>query len=133
MLGTAIVAVLVGGALLVATGGAADAAPAAPCTPTSLNKEIRQADVVFRGVVDKARAVRGKGDQRTRTYKVTAEGLPEVDIATALEAGGPHIRHVHFVDGPRDLQLRWDLDRVEQRQVRVHFPAEVLIQAPHAE
>ena len=73
MLGTAIVAVLVGGALLVATGGAADAAPAAPCTPTSLNKEIRQADVVFRGVVDKARAVRGKGDQRTRTYKVTAD------------------------------------------------------------
>ena len=73
MLGTAIIAVLVGGALLVASGGAADAAPAAPCTPKSLNKEIRQADVVFRGVVDKARAVRGHGDQRTRTYKVTAD------------------------------------------------------------
>ena len=73
MLGTAIVAVLVGGALLVASGGAADAAPAAPCKPQGLNKEISQADVVFRGVVDKARAVRGKGDQRTRTYKVTAD------------------------------------------------------------
>jgi hypothetical protein len=73
VLGTAIVAVLVGGALLVASGGAADAAPAAPCKPQGLNKEIRQADVVFRGVVDKARAVRGKGDQRTRTYKVTAD------------------------------------------------------------
>jgi hypothetical protein len=72
VLGTAI-AVLVGGALLVASGGVADAASAAPCTPKGLNKEIRQADVVFRGVVVKARAVRGKGDQRTRTYKVTAD------------------------------------------------------------
>jgi hypothetical protein len=73
VLGTAIVSVLVAGALLVASGGAADAAPAARCKPQGLNKEIRQADVVFRGVVDKARAVRGHGDQRTRTYKVTAD------------------------------------------------------------
>jgi hypothetical protein len=73
VLGTAIVSVLVAGALLVASGGAADAAPQARCKPQGLNKEIRQADVVFRGVVDKARAVRGHGDQRTRTYKVTAD------------------------------------------------------------
>jgi len=43
------------------------AAPA-PCAPKSLNKEIKKADVVFRGMVDKAKPVRGKGDARTQKF-----------------------------------------------------------------
>jgi hypothetical protein len=72
-------AALLGSAL--ATSVAA-AAPAPPCAPKSLNKEIRQADVVFRGMVDQARPPRGKGDQRTRTYKVTADRVYRSSLVT---------------------------------------------------
>ncbi|HEY3529854.1 MAG TPA: hypothetical protein VGK78_11960 [Nocardioides sp.] len=70
-LGVAVIAALVGSALLV--GGSAQARAAAPCPRLSLTKQIRQADVVFRGVVDKVRPVRGKGDHRLRNYKVKAD------------------------------------------------------------
>ena len=76
-LGVAVLAALVGGALVVGSalvvGGPAQARTAAPCPRLSLTKQIRQADVVFRGVVDKVRPVSGKGDHRLRTYKVTAD------------------------------------------------------------
>ena len=72
-MGMAVSAVLVGGALLLALATASAASPAPRCTPTSLNKQIRQADVVFRGMVDQAEAARGKGADRTRVYKVTAD------------------------------------------------------------
>jgi hypothetical protein len=70
-LGATISAALIGGALFLTTTPAA-AGPAA-CPKKSLNKEINQADVVFRGVVDDARPVHGKGVHRIRTYKVTAD------------------------------------------------------------
>jgi hypothetical protein len=65
-------AALVGGALLGAAPASAGPAPAR-CPQPTLNKQIKQADVVFRGVVDKARPVTGKGAQRIRTYKVKAD------------------------------------------------------------
>jgi hypothetical protein len=79
MLGTALCAVLVGGALLASP---ASAAPARPCAPKTLNKEIKQADVVFRGMVDQAAPVHGKGDSRTRTYKVTADRVYQSSLVT---------------------------------------------------
>jgi hypothetical protein len=79
VLGTALSAVLVGGALLTAP---AAAAPARPCAPKTLKKEIKQADVVFRGRVDRARPVRGKGDSRTRTYQVTADRVYQSSLVT---------------------------------------------------
>jgi hypothetical protein len=82
VLGATISAVLVGGAIMAATAQAAPAASAAPCPQSSLNKEIKQADVVFRGIVDKARPARGKGDQRTRTYKVTADRVYQSTLVT---------------------------------------------------
>jgi hypothetical protein len=82
VLGAAISAVLAGGAVLTVTAGSAAAAPAAPCAQRSLNKEIKRADVVFRGIVDKARAVHGTGDQRTRTYKVTADRVYQSTLVT---------------------------------------------------
>jgi len=69
--GAALSAALVGGALL--TASPATAAPADPCPTPSLAKQIKKADVVFRGVVTKVRPVKGKGDHRTRTYKVSAD------------------------------------------------------------
>src|SRR5262245_63244340 len=63
---------MISGALLAVSMPRTTAAPA-PCAPKSLNKEIKKADVVFRGMVDKAKPVRGKGDARTRTYTVTAD------------------------------------------------------------
>ena len=80
MLGTVVSAVLLGGALVMAAGATAAAAPA--CAPKSLNKEIKQADVVFRGVVDSAQAPRGKGAERTRTYKVTADRVYQSSLVT---------------------------------------------------
>lgn len=81
-LGAAISAALVGGALLATSPAPATAAPAAPCPQRSLNKEIKRADVVFRGMVDKVRPARGKGDQRTRTYKVTADRVYRSSLIT---------------------------------------------------
>ena len=62
---------------------AAHAAPAAPkCPTTTLDQDIRRADVVFRGVVEKARPVRGHGAQRTRTYKVKADRVYQASLVT---------------------------------------------------
>jgi len=53
---------------------AAHAAPAAAkCPTTTLDQDIRRADVVFRGEVKKVRAARGEGKQRVRTYKVLSD------------------------------------------------------------
>jgi hypothetical protein len=88
----ALIGALVGGALLAASP--AQARTAAPCPERSLNKEIKRADVVFRGVVDKVRPARGKGDQRTRTYKVTADRVYRSSLVTdsvrvTAEVGAP--------------------------------------------
>lgn len=64
-----VVALAGSGAVL---GAPAQAAPAT-CAQPGLAKQIKQADVVFRGVVDKVRPVKGKGKHRTRTYKITAD------------------------------------------------------------
>jgi hypothetical protein len=71
---------LAGGVLLAAAP--AHARTAAPCPERSLHKEIKRADVVFRGVVEKVRPVHGKGDQRTRTYKVTADRVYRSSLVT---------------------------------------------------
>jgi hypothetical protein len=81
VLGTVLAAVLLGATLTVATGPAATAAPAPACAK-SLNKEIRQADVVFRGLVDQARPPHGKGDRRMRTYTVTADRVYQSSLVT---------------------------------------------------
>jgi hypothetical protein len=61
----------------------ADAAPVhAQCRQPSLNKQIKQADVVFRGVVDKVRPVKGNGVHRTRTYKVRADRVYKSSLVT---------------------------------------------------
>jgi hypothetical protein len=71
-------------ALLVAT--MADPAPAAtaprPCAPTTLKQDIKKADVVFRGSVAKATPVRGKGDQRTRSYRVQPDRVYKSSLVT---------------------------------------------------
>jgi hypothetical protein len=75
--------VLVAGALL--TVAPAQAAPApGRCPQQSLAKQVKQADVVFRGVVDKGRPVKGKGDQRVRTYKVQADRVYQSSLVTDL-------------------------------------------------
>jgi hypothetical protein len=82
VLGAATSAALACGALLLTTATPAMAAPVAPCPQKGLNKEIKQADVVFRGVVDHARPARGKGADRTRTYKVTADRVYKSRLVT---------------------------------------------------
>jgi hypothetical protein len=80
-LGALIPTVVVGAAVL--AGGPASAGPAlAPCPQRSLAKEAKQADVVFRGAVDKVRPAKGKGAQRTRTYKVTADRVYQSSLVT---------------------------------------------------
>src|SRR3954469_19896937 len=101
-------AALAGGVLLASSP--AQAPTAAPCRDRSLHQEIKRADVVFRGVVDKVRPVRGKGDQRTRTYKVTADRVYRSSLVTdsvrvTTELGArcppPHLakgkRYIFFV------------------------------------
>ena len=52
----------------------ARAAPAAPsCPTTTLEQDIKLADVVFRGEVKKVRPVQGTAKQRTRTYRVVSD------------------------------------------------------------
>ena len=51
----------------------AQAEGAPKCPRLTLNQQVKQADVVFRGVVEKVWPGHGKGTQRTRTYKVTAD------------------------------------------------------------
>jgi len=81
VVGAVVPAALVGGALLAAAPASAGPAPA-PCSQQSLNKQVKQADVVFRGIVDKARAAKGKGKQRTRTYKVKADRVYQSSLVT---------------------------------------------------
>jgi hypothetical protein len=75
----AIVAALAGGALVVGAPSQA-AAPPKSCPHPSLHQQIKQADVVFRGVVDKVRPVKGKGKARTRTYKVKADRVYQASL-----------------------------------------------------
>jgi len=52
----------------------AHAAPAKPsCPKTTLDQDIKGADVVFRGEVKNVRPAHGTGKQRTRTYKVLSD------------------------------------------------------------
>jgi hypothetical protein len=74
----ALVGALVGGGAVLA--GPSAAAPA--CPQPSLAKQAKQADVVFRGVVDKVRPVRGTGDHRIRTYKVTVDRVYQASLVT---------------------------------------------------
>jgi hypothetical protein len=73
---------LVGGALLAASAASAASAAPSQCPQPTLAKQIKQADVVFRGVVEKARPVRGQGAQRTRTYKVKADRVYQASLVT---------------------------------------------------
>src|SRR5204862_1358488 len=79
-LGAAISAALLGGALVAPSP--AQARSLAPCPQQSLTKQIKQADVVFRGMVDKVRPARGKGTHRTRTYKVKADRVYRSSLVT---------------------------------------------------
>lgn len=81
MIGVAVTAVLVGGALVTASPATAGPAPAA-CRRIGLDKQIKRADVVFRGVVDKVRPAKGKGADRTRTYNVTADRVYQSSLVT---------------------------------------------------
>lgn len=71
-------------ALLAMAPLSASAAPAAPsgCPPTTFKQDVKKADVVFRGAVSKVGKVRGKGDQRTRSYKVTADRVYKSSLVT---------------------------------------------------
>jgi hypothetical protein len=80
LLGAAASAALVGGALLLSPAAAAAAAPAGRCAPQSLDKDIKHADVVFRGMVDKAMRAHGPADDRTRTYNVTADRVYKASL-----------------------------------------------------
>jgi hypothetical protein len=52
----------------------AHAAPVAPkCPRTTLDQDIKVADVVFRGEVKKVRPAHGTGKQRVRTYQVLSD------------------------------------------------------------
>jgi hypothetical protein len=77
-LGGAVSAALAG---VLVTASPSSAAPG-PCAPTTLDQDIKKADVVFRGVVTKVKPVRGKGDQRTRTYRVRADRVYRSSLVT---------------------------------------------------
>jgi hypothetical protein len=72
---------LAGGVILVGAPAHAAQAPAS-CPHPSLNKQIKQADVVFRGAVEKVRPVKGKGTQRTRNYTVKADRVYQSSLVT---------------------------------------------------
>jgi hypothetical protein len=74
-------AALVGGVVLAASPASAGPAPS-QCRQPTLDHQIKRADVVFRGAVEKARAVKGKGAQRTRTYKVKADRVYQSSLVT---------------------------------------------------
>jgi hypothetical protein len=85
-LGAALPAGLVAGLVVGLVGaGAVLAGPstAAPACPRrSLSQQVKQADVVFRGVVDKVRPVHGGGDHRVRTYRVKADRVYQGSLVT---------------------------------------------------
>jgi hypothetical protein len=67
------------------TAPAAQGAPAAPdCPTTTLDQDIRRADVVFRGEVKKVRSARTTGAQRTRTYKVLSDRVYKSSLVQPL-------------------------------------------------
>jgi hypothetical protein len=72
------------GAGLLAASLATAPASAAParCAPTTLKQDIKKGDVVFRGIVTKVKPVRGKGDQRTRDYRVQADRVYKSSLVT---------------------------------------------------
>jgi hypothetical protein len=72
---------ILGGLLCLWSPQTAAAAPAT-CPQPSLAKQIRQADVVFRGVVDKVRHVTGKGTHRVRHYQVRADRVYQASLVT---------------------------------------------------
>jgi len=74
-----VAAALLAGVLVCASGSSA--APGR-CAPTTLKKDIKNADVVFRGVVSRVKPVRGKGDQRTRDYRVEADRVYQGSLVT---------------------------------------------------
>jgi hypothetical protein len=81
VLGAATMTALLSGAVLAGAPAPAGAAPAS-CPHPSLSKQIKQADVVFRGMVEKVRPVKGKGAQRIRTYKVKADRVYQATLVT---------------------------------------------------
>lgn len=80
LLGTALLAALAGAA--VGLGAPGPATAAAACPHPGLYQQVKQADVVFRGVVDKVRPVHGKGSHRIRTYKVKADRVYQGSLVT---------------------------------------------------
>jgi hypothetical protein len=78
LLCAALLAALVGSVPVLAGPSAA----ARPCPHPSLSQRVKQADVVFRGVVAKVRRVRGKGDHRVRTYRVKADRVYQASLVT---------------------------------------------------
>lgn len=81
MVGAVVSTALCAAALGIVGPGPAEAAPA-KCAQPTLAKQIKQADVVFRGAVDKVRPVKGKGKGRIRTYKVTADRVYKSSLVT---------------------------------------------------
>jgi hypothetical protein len=81
LLGGAATAAVLLGAVLTAPSSAAGAAVAG-CPRTSIGHDIAQAHIVFRGVVTKSRPPRGSGAQRTRSYKVSADGVYKSSLVT---------------------------------------------------
>jgi hypothetical protein len=71
LLGALASAALVVGATVAAAPALAQ--PATQCRHLTLPQQIRRSDVVFRGVVEKVRAVHGRGTQRLGTYQVKAD------------------------------------------------------------
>jgi hypothetical protein len=68
--------------VLVSAPSSAVGATAGPCSRSGLDHDITKADVVFRGVVTKLRAVRGTGAQRTRSYRVAADRVYKASLVT---------------------------------------------------
>lgn len=67
---------------LVSGASSAVAATAPACPNSSIAHDIAKADVVFRGVVTKARAVHGTGAQQTRSYRVAADRVYKSSLVT---------------------------------------------------
>lgn len=79
VLGAAVIAAALLG-VVVSAPAPAVAAPG--CPRTTVGHDIAKADVVFRGVVTKARPVHGAGAQRTRSYKVAADRVYKASLVT---------------------------------------------------
>ena len=80
LLGAAVLVAIFGATVVVLAPGPATAATT--CPHPSLTQQVKQADVVFRGVVDKVRPVRGQGSDRFRTYRVKADRVYQGSLVT---------------------------------------------------